>query len=90
MASKTTVKLWARSNGQIKSYVPFQLLFRSGATRPPLQRVEILVLVQGKRPPETTVKLWARSNGRIKSYDPLQLLFQSGATRPPPQRVGIP
>jgi hypothetical protein len=36
---KTTVKLWGRSNDRFKSYGPFQLLFRSGATRPPLQRV---------------------------------------------------
>ena len=41
MASKTTVKLWARSNGQIKSYGPLQLLFQYGATRPPPQRVGI-------------------------------------------------
>ena len=40
-----------------KSYGPFQLLFRSGATRPPLQQVEILEGIQGKRPPETIVRL---------------------------------
>jgi hypothetical protein len=34
--TETTIKLWARSNGWIKSYDPFQLLFRSGATRPAL------------------------------------------------------
>jgi hypothetical protein len=73
-----------------QKWCPFQLLFRSGATTPPIHRVGILSVMQGKRPPKTTVKLWARSNGRIKSYGPIQLLFWSGATRPPIQRLGIP
>jgi hypothetical protein len=38
---ETTVKLLARSNGRIKSSGHFQFLFRSGVTRPPLQRVGI-------------------------------------------------
>jgi len=87
---ETTVKLWARSNGRIKSYGPFQLLFRSRATRPPIHRVGIPWVIQWKRPPETTVKLSWRSNGRIKSFGPFHLLFRSGATRPPILRVGIP
>ena len=78
-----------RSNGRIKSYGPIQLLFRSGASRPPIHRVGIPSIIQGKRPPETSVKLSWRSNGRIKSYGPFQLLFRSGATRPPIHRVGI-
>ena len=53
----------------------FRLLFRSGKTRPPLHRVGIPKVLQGKRAPETIVKFWARSNGRIKSYGPFQLLF---------------
>jgi len=69
---------------------PFQLLFWSGATRPPLQRVGIPYVLQGKRAPETTAKLWERSNGRIKSYGPFQLLFRSSATTPHLQRVHIP
>ena len=73
-----------------QNYGPFQLLFQSGATRLPLQRVGIPWVIQGKRTPETTVKHLARSNGRIKSYGPFQLLFRSGATRPPIHRVGIP
>jgi hypothetical protein len=56
-ASETTVKLSWRSNGRIKSYCPFELLFRSGATRPPIHRVGIPFVIQGKRPPETSVKL---------------------------------
>jgi len=69
---------------------PFQLLFRSGATWHPLQRVGIPYVIQGKQPPETVVKLGARSNGRIKSYGSFQLLFRSGATWQHLQRVGIP
>jgi len=88
-ASETTVKLSWRSNGRIKSYGPFQLFFRSGATRPPIHRVGILSVIQGKLPSKTTVKLSWRSNGRIKSYGPFQLLFWSGATRPPIHREGI-
>jgi hypothetical protein len=38
---ETTVNIWARSNGRIKSYGPFQLLFRSRTTRPPFQQVGI-------------------------------------------------
>jgi len=53
---ETSVKLSWRSNGRIKSYGPFQLLFRSGATRPPIHRVGIPWVVQGKRTTETTVK----------------------------------
>jgi len=90
MASRNYWKPWARSNSRIKIYCLFQLLFRSGARRPPLQRVGILKGLQGKRPPETTVKLWACSNGRIKSYGPFQMLDRSGETRLPLQRVGIP
>jgi hypothetical protein len=36
---------------------PFQLLFRSGATRHPLQLGVIQYLVQGNGPPETTVNI---------------------------------
>jgi hypothetical protein len=39
--AETSVKLWARSNGRIKCYRPFQLLFRFVSTRPPLQRIGI-------------------------------------------------
>ena len=39
--SETTVKFGARANGRIKKYGPFHLLFRSGSTRPPLQRLGI-------------------------------------------------
>ena len=59
----------------MKSYGPFQLLFRSGATRPPIHRVGIPSVIQGKRRLETSVKLSWRSNGRIKSYGAFQLLF---------------
>jgi hypothetical protein len=45
-SGRTSVKLSWRSNGRIKSYGPFQLLFRSGATRPPLQRVGIPWVIQ--------------------------------------------
>ena len=83
-------KLSWRSNSRIKSYGPFQLLFRSRATWRPIHRVGIPTVIQGKRPTETTVKLSWRSNGWIKSYGPFQLLFRSGATRPPINRVGIP
>jgi len=48
-ASETTVKLSWRSNGRIKSYGPIQLLFRSGATRPPLHRAGIPSVIHGKR-----------------------------------------
>jgi len=89
-ASWNSCKIWARSNGRIKSYGPFQLLFRYGAPRPPLQRVGIPNVLQGKQPLETTVKIWARSNCRIKSFGPFQLLFRCGALRPLVQRVGIP
>jgi len=82
-----TIRAIQRSD---QSYGPFQLLFRSGATRPPIHRVGIPLVIQGKWPPETSVKLQARSNGRIKSYGPSQLLFRSGATTRPLQRVGIP
>jgi len=78
------------SNGRIKSYGPFQLLFRSGATGPSIQRLGIPRVLQGKRPPETTAKLSWRSNGLIKSDGPFQLLFWSGATGPPIHGVGIP
>jgi len=44
-------------NGLIKSYGAFELLFRSRATRPPLQRVGIPEVVQGNGPLETTVNL---------------------------------
>jgi hypothetical protein len=54
---ETTVNIGARSNGRIKSYDIFQLLFRSGAARPPLQRVWIPYVVQGNGPPETIVNL---------------------------------
>jgi len=54
---ETTVKHSWRSNGRIKSYGPFQLLFRSGATRPHIHRVGIPSVIQGKQPPETSVKL---------------------------------
>jgi len=87
---ETTVKLLARSNGRIKRYGPFQLLFRSGETRPPIHRVGIPSVIQGKQPPETSVKLSWRSNGRIKSDGPFELLFWSGATTPPIHWVGIP
>jgi len=87
---ETTVKHWARSNGRIKSYGPFQLLFRSGAKKPPIQGVGIPWVIQGKRSLKTTVKLSWRSNSRIKSYGPFQLLFRAGATRPAIHRVGIP
>jgi hypothetical protein len=53
---ETTVKLWARYTGRIKCYGLFHLLFWSGSTRPPLQRVGIPKVIQGKRPPKTTVK----------------------------------
>jgi len=79
-----------RSNGRIKSYGPFQLLFWSGATRPPIHRVGIPSVIQGKRHPETTLKLWVLYNSWIKSYGPFQLLFRCGVTRPCIQRVGIP
>jgi hypothetical protein len=36
---------------------PFQLLFRSGATTPPIHRVGIPSVIQEKRPSETSVKL---------------------------------
>jgi hypothetical protein len=88
-ASATTVILWAGSNGRIKSYGTFQLLFWSRTTRPPLQRVGIPYVVQENRLPETTVNIWAQSNTRIKSYGAFQLLFRSGATKPPLHRVGI-
>ena len=39
--SQTAVKLLKRSTSRINSYGPFQLLFRSGATRPAVQRVGI-------------------------------------------------
>jgi hypothetical protein len=39
---ETTVKIWERSNGRIKSYNPFELLLWSGETRPLLHWVEIL------------------------------------------------
>ena len=70
-------------NGLIKSYGAFQLLFRSGVKRPPLQRVRIPQVVEGNETPETTVNFRGRSNGRIKSQAIFQLLFRSGATRPP-------
>jgi hypothetical protein len=89
-ASETNVKHWGRSNGRINSYGTFQSLFRSIATRHPLQRVGIPLVLQGKRASQTTVKLWERSNSRIKSYGPFEVLFWSGATRPPLQRVEIP
>jgi len=68
---------------------PFSTVFRCGATRPPIHRVGIPLVIQGKRPPETTVKLSWRSNGRIKRYGPFQFLFRSGPTRPHIHRVGI-
>ena len=52
---------------------PFSTVFRSGATRPPIHRVGIPLVIQGKRPPETSVKLSWRTNCRIKSYGPFQL-----------------
>jgi hypothetical protein len=82
--------IWARSNRWIKSDGPFQLLFRSGTTRPPLHRVGIPKILQGKRVPETTLKLLARSNNRIKSYSLFLLLFSSSMTRPLLPQVGIP
>jgi hypothetical protein len=69
--------------------LPFSSVIPFGATRPPIHRVGIPSVIQGKRPPETSVKLSRRSNSRIK-YDPFQLLLRSGATRPPIHRVGIP
>jgi len=89
-ASGNYSKFSWRSNGRSKSYGPFQQLFRSGATTPPINRVGIPWVIQWKWPPKTTVKLPWRSNGRIKSYGPFQQLFRYGATRPPIHRVGIP
>jgi hypothetical protein len=54
---ETTVNIGARSNDLIKSYGIFQLLFPSGATRPPLPRVGIPQVVQGNGPPETIVNI---------------------------------
>jgi hypothetical protein len=48
---------------------PFQLLFRSGATRPPIHRVGIPSVIQGKRTPETSVKLSWRPTVGSKVMD---------------------
>jgi hypothetical protein len=76
-------KIGAWSNDQIKSFGPFEPLFWSSASRPPLHRVVVPSLLNGKRPSITPGKIRARSNGRIKSYGPFELLFSFGASRHP-------
>jgi hypothetical protein len=82
---ETPIKIWARSNGRIKSYEPLEPVLLScswcGLTRCWHCRVAILVRCQGKQPLETPVKIWARSNGWIKSYGRLEPVIWSGPTR---------
>src|SRR4030066_381015 len=87
---KLLKKFRSRSNGQIKSYGPYEPLLLPGSTRHPPHRVSIPHPLYGERHPETPVKFRSRSNGRIKSYGPYEPLLFPGATRLSPHRESIP
>src|SRR4030042_1390513 len=69
---KLLKKFRSRSNGQIKSYGPYETLILPGATRDPPHRVSIPHPLYGEGHPETPVKFRSRSNGPIKSYGPYE------------------
>jgi len=79
---ETHVKIWVRSNGRIRSYVPIEPVLLCGTcsclTRRCWCRVAILVRRQGKQPLETHIKIWERSNSRITSYVPLEPVLLCG------------
>ena len=72
--TKTPLKIWVRSHGQIKSYGPFQLVHWPRRWYAPTDIVawsSDSMLLHGKQPIETPLNIYVRSHGRIKSYKPL-------------------
>jgi hypothetical protein len=85
---KTHVKIWARSNGRIKSYGPLEPVLYSGPTRHHRCNMAISLRRKGNKPLETPGNIWPRSNGRIKSYVPLEPKLFSGPWSCPTRRWG--
>jgi hypothetical protein len=85
---ETPVNIWPRSNDQIKSSEPVELVLLSGLKRRHQCLLAISLRRQWNKPLETPVNIWARSNGRIKSYVPLEPKLLCGPWWCPTRRCG--